>query len=390
MAITTIGEFASALSSLVDNNENIGMLTFPIDFKDPIADDMEKINTYNTYLANGDYATASTYRSEHPELESYIYDANKMNFLQTLVLTVQAAEGTRYDNSESGLEANNAQDAIDELSATVNECFQSVSDGKALIASAITDKRIATDATATFEEMANNIGQIVLGSGNAVVADVLSGKTFTNDDGVEYTGTMPNRGALTPSIGNTGTYTIPLGYHNGNGIVDTETLRKNVMNALANAGLGVTTNTSWTTLISKAKSVFPAQTNALSSWSSASKWTTVEKTGSFTTYEFSSSLINIVAGISSSGKYGCADLLSPEIDITGYSSLVINFITDGTYNVQLIHDGGTKNLSNGTNSISTLKGTAKIRLYCKTGYTGNSDVPYEPSSLAVSKILFKV
>lgn len=42
----------------------------------------------------------------------------------------------------------------------IKEVFQSVSDGKEKIASAITDKGIETDATATFETMAQNIGQI--------------------------------------------------------------------------------------------------------------------------------------------------------------------------------------------------------------------------------------
>ena len=73
--------------------------------------------------------------------------------------------------------------------AGLKECFQSVSDGKALVASAITDKRVPTDAAATFAQMAENIGKIVLGSGNALPEDVKKGKTFTNDDGVEYTGT---------------------------------------------------------------------------------------------------------------------------------------------------------------------------------------------------------
>lgn len=71
----------------------------------------------------------------------------------------------------------------------LEECFQSVSDGKALVASAITDKKVPTDATATFAEMEANIREIRLGSGNATAADVKKGKTFTNDDGVEYTGT---------------------------------------------------------------------------------------------------------------------------------------------------------------------------------------------------------
>lgn len=50
--------------------------------------------------------------------------------------------------------------AIKELSVEVENCFQSVSDGKVLVASAITDKGVSTDATATFEQMAANISSI--------------------------------------------------------------------------------------------------------------------------------------------------------------------------------------------------------------------------------------
>lgn len=42
----------------------------------------------------------------------------------------------------------------------VESCFQSVSDGKALVASAITDKGVSTDATATFATMAENIANL--------------------------------------------------------------------------------------------------------------------------------------------------------------------------------------------------------------------------------------
>ena len=42
----------------------------------------------------------------------------------------------------------------------VEDCFQSVSNGKRLIADAITDKGVTTSATDTFENMANNIGKI--------------------------------------------------------------------------------------------------------------------------------------------------------------------------------------------------------------------------------------
>lgn len=91
------------------------------------------------------------------------------------------------------------QEEFNELSADVEATKKSVSDGKGLIAAAITLKKIATAATDTFAQMAENIGKIVLGSGNAAKADVLAGKTFTNDDGVEYTGTMVDKSGTTQS-----------------------------------------------------------------------------------------------------------------------------------------------------------------------------------------------
>lgn len=60
------------------------------------------------------------------------------------------AKDILYNNSLTQLDATNIQDAIDEV-------FQSVSDGKVLIADAITDKGIETSATDTFAIMAENI-----------------------------------------------------------------------------------------------------------------------------------------------------------------------------------------------------------------------------------------
>ncbi|MBO7734163.1 MAG: hypothetical protein J6S67_16485 [Methanobrevibacter sp.] len=54
--------------------------------------------------------------------------------------------------------------------------------------------------------------------GNALPAEVLSGKTFTNDNGLQ-TGTMTNNGAVTESLTVGQSYTIPQGYHNGSGVV---------------------------------------------------------------------------------------------------------------------------------------------------------------------------
>lgn len=108
-----------------------------------------------------------------------------------------------------------------------NELFQSVSNGKTLVASAITDKGIVTDATDTFATMADNILLIETGTdtsdATAVIADVLNTKTFyANNE--KLTGTMVNNGAVTSSLNAGGSYTIPKGYHNGSGKVTANSL----------------------------------------------------------------------------------------------------------------------------------------------------------------------
>lgn len=69
-----------------------------------------------------------------------------------------SASGVTYDNSTTQISANNVQDAIDSV-------FTSVSNGKDLIASAITDKGIETLATDTFAVMAQHIAEIEGGGG---------------------------------------------------------------------------------------------------------------------------------------------------------------------------------------------------------------------------------
>ena len=57
---------------------------------------------------------------------------------------------------------------------------------------------------------------------NATAADVLSPKVIVTSDGTATTGTMPNNGAVSQTLdATTGkqSYTVPAGYHNGNGTV---------------------------------------------------------------------------------------------------------------------------------------------------------------------------
>lgn len=73
--------------------------------------------------------------------------------------------------------------------------------------------------------MANQYRSVLASSGpaptgNALPSDVLSGKTFTNDNGSQ-TGTMVNNGAVSQTLAPGQSYTIPEGYHNGTGVIST-------------------------------------------------------------------------------------------------------------------------------------------------------------------------
>lgn len=75
----------------------------------------------------------------------------------------QTNSGITIDSALSENSTNPVQNKV--VTAKLNEVFQSVSSGKSLIASAITDKGITTAADATFQTMATNIGKISVSSG---------------------------------------------------------------------------------------------------------------------------------------------------------------------------------------------------------------------------------
>lgn len=89
---------------------------------------------------------------------------------------------------------NELNDVVTKLSERVNNLFQSVSNGKATIAEAITDKGIETSATDEFSIMATNISNIPSGTdtsdANATSNDLLSNKTaYVN--GTKIIGNIP-------------------------------------------------------------------------------------------------------------------------------------------------------------------------------------------------------
>ena len=72
-------------------------------------------------------------------------------------------------------------------------------------------------------------------TGTTSADKVLAGETFSTENDTDLSGTMPNKGAVTSSLNCGGSYTIPKGYHNGNGRVTANSLASQTSaNATAN------------------------------------------------------------------------------------------------------------------------------------------------------------
>ena len=112
-------------------------------------------------------------------------------------------------------------DIIDNELNTINtkldEALQLGVNAKDNVVQAINSKKTVPKVTNdnNWESLAQSIRNIKEGSGNAVASDVLAGKTFTNNDGVEYTGTMVNRGGATTVTPTTSNQTKAAGYYSG-------------------------------------------------------------------------------------------------------------------------------------------------------------------------------
>ena len=108
--------------------------------------------------------------------------ATNLNHMDNGILEIDTTVGDK--SKISGMGDGPVIGAIVAQNETLEECFQYVSDGKALIASAITDKGVTTAEDATFETMAANIAKLG-GSGGNVVA-------IMHQNSVAKSGTMSN------------------------------------------------------------------------------------------------------------------------------------------------------------------------------------------------------
>ncbi len=124
------------------------------------------------------------------------------------------------------------------VEGALGECFQYANDGKTAIRNAISAKGVTVSLEDTFTLLASKIAaQMCKFGGTATVTDVLTGKTFINNGGEILTGTMANQGAKNASLNAGGSYTIPAGYHNGNGVISANNLAGQTVGTAAAANI---------------------------------------------------------------------------------------------------------------------------------------------------------
>ena len=144
------------------------------------------------------------------DTNSDAYIANKPTKVSAFTNDAKYVNETYVDNAIENISASNIpiEDIADNFTATnleeaLAELFQFVSNGKTLIASAITDMGIATSNTDSFEVMANNIRMISGGSGE------ITTHTITNN----LTNCTNNNNSVT--VSNNSSYSAIITANNG-------------------------------------------------------------------------------------------------------------------------------------------------------------------------------
>lgn len=117
----------------------------------------------------------------------------QMNRAYKALQELQQKAAEKADVGDMSSVPTTAKDAA----GAITELFTSVSDGKALVAGAITDKGVPTSPSDTFQQMADNIGDIPVGpdtsDATVTAGDLRAGKVAYGKDDVRIVGAVPVR-----------------------------------------------------------------------------------------------------------------------------------------------------------------------------------------------------
>nr|DAG56972.1 MAG TPA: hypothetical protein [Caudoviricetes sp.] len=171
---------------LVQNDKDTTIIDFDLSKIDYIAADVDlsqlnvAINYVNVDKDTGESVT-DIYTVDKPTVEgdtlkfSWLVGSNASVYagkcIFQLVLTLTDADGVitqQWDSIKCGIKVWESNENVNITQPKsfidyITQVKKSVSDGKSKVASAITDKGVATEATDTFDTMAENVGKIQTG-----------------------------------------------------------------------------------------------------------------------------------------------------------------------------------------------------------------------------------
>lgn len=114
-----------------------------------------------------------------------LYINDKTTGATNLISGSERSDAALDKTSKNSIQNKVVAEKIDEIENTINGIKKSVSDGKTLVATAITSKGVATESTDTFDMIAKNIGKIAAGMN--LGQNVKSTLTTSGNVGIEST-----------------------------------------------------------------------------------------------------------------------------------------------------------------------------------------------------------
>lgn len=184
---TTLNSNVLALNNSLQENvikingkivENVDSLNAALGITQDNIDELDKALQDNNVIINGKIVDTA-------EALSTSLNTNVQTLNQTILDSFNTVNSTIASNYKEYTENNTIiNNKISSLEDQVEECFQSVSSGKAKVASAITDKGVTTDSDATFQVMHDNILTLAMQQYNTGYAD---GLAAINNAKVTYT-----------------------------------------------------------------------------------------------------------------------------------------------------------------------------------------------------------
>lgn len=203
---------------MASNTPNLNLLK-----KDPVTDGNDTFNIRTMLNENWDKIDAAV-----GEVREELQD-----------IEIPDASLTQAGIVQLSNEINGSRENVAATEKAVSRAFQAGNERKAEVVAALVALGVSASTSETWAQLIPKMASIIRATGNAAAADLLAGKTASNASG-PFTGTMPDRGAITITPSGTAAVTIPDGAYKGAKVAQVSVPAAKVLNDTAIAGIAGT------------------------------------------------------------------------------------------------------------------------------------------------------